>query len=77
MVHLLVYISQIQPIGPSSNGRYNTGPTQAGSAPFLAQTNAAPAGKHSYVPNTPVVTDVPILGKGDGAELFEHMGNLS
>ncbi|KAJ5873420.1 Histidine phosphatase superfamily clade-2 [Penicillium subrubescens] len=53
------------------------GPTQAGSAPFLAQTNAAPAGKHSYVPNTPVVTDVPILGKGDGAELFEHMGNLS
>lgn len=55
----------------------NTGPTQAGSAPFLAQTNPAPVGKHSYVPNTPVVTDVPIIGKGDGAESFKNMGNLS
>lgn len=55
----------------------NTGPTQAGSAPFLAQTNPAPIGMHPYVPNTPLVTAVPIIGKGDGAESFKHMGNLS
>lgn len=55
----------------------NTGPTEAGSAPFLAQTNLAPFGEHSYVPNTPVVTDVPIIGQTDGAEIFKYMGNLS
>lgn len=53
------------------------GPTQVGSAPFLAQTNLAPFGNHSYVPNTPVVTDVPIIGKHDGAGIFKYMGNLS
>jgi hypothetical protein len=29
------------------------------------------------MPNTPVVTDVPIIGKGDGADSFKLMGNLS
>ncbi|KAJ9482516.1 hypothetical protein VN97_g10913 [Penicillium thymicola] len=53
------------------------GPTEAGNAPFLAQTNLASFGKGFYVPNTPVVTDVPIIGETDGAEIFKHMGNLS
>ncbi|KAJ5203163.1 hypothetical protein N7449_005242 [Penicillium cf. viridicatum] len=63
MVRLLIYV--------------NKGPTEAGSAPFLAQTNLAPFGKDFYVPNTPVVTDVPIIGETDGAEIFKYMGNLS
>lgn len=55
----------------------NIGPTEAGAPPFLAQTNPAPFGNPTYVPNTPVVTDVPIPGRSDGAEIFKLMGNLS
>ncbi|KAL4895637.1 histidine phosphatase superfamily [Aspergillus ambiguus] len=53
------------------------GPTEAGTPPFLAQENPAPFGGPKYIPNTPVVTDVPIPGCQDGAEIFKHMGNLS
>ncbi|KAJ6031976.1 hypothetical protein N7540_002708 [Penicillium herquei] len=60
----------------TSFGPY-AGPTQVGSAPFLAQINPAPFGNHSYVPNTPIVTDVPIIGEADGAGIFKYMGNLS
>lgn len=55
----------------------NTGPTEAGRAPFLAETNPAPFGKHDYEPNTPLVTHVPIVGRGNGADSFKLMGNLS
>ncbi|KAL5364971.1 histidine phosphatase superfamily [Aspergillus floccosus] len=53
------------------------GPTEAGTPPFLAENNPAPFGNPTYIPNTPVVTDVPITGHSDGAEIFKHMGNLS
>lgn len=55
----------------------SSGPTQAGALPFLAQTNPAPFGQATYVPNTPMVTDVPIRGEPRHGDIFKHMGNLS
>ncbi|KAF9894766.1 hypothetical protein FE257_006656 [Aspergillus nanangensis] len=60
----------------TSYGPY-AGPTAAGELPFLAQTNPVLLGNPTYVPNTPVVTDVPVAGCRDGGEIFKHMGNLS
>ncbi|QKX57496.1 uncharacterized protein TRUGW13939_04610 [Talaromyces rugulosus] len=60
----------------TSFGPY-AGPTKAGEAPFLAQATLLAPEYHSYKPNTPVVTDVPIFGGPKDAEIFKHMGNIS
>ncbi|KAJ5589862.1 hypothetical protein N7450_003834 [Penicillium hetheringtonii] len=60
----------------TSYGPY-AGPTKAGQAPFLAQATLPSLGNNSYVPNTPVATDVPVDGTSNGAEIFKYMGNLS
>ncbi|KAJ5093730.1 hypothetical protein N7456_009591 [Penicillium angulare] len=61
----------------TSFGPY-AGPTKAGDAPFVAAQSAVPfLGGDFYLPNTPVVTNVPISGNANGGEIFKHMGNLS
>lgn len=55
------------------------GPTATGQAPFLAETNPAPFGpRRTFVPNTPLETDIPISGAGkDDTSIFQLMGQLS
>ena len=55
------------------------GPTTTGNiAPFLAQTNPAPFGQEaSFVPNTPLETNVPIQGNTKNQSIFQLHGQLS
>ncbi|KAF2677568.1 phosphoglycerate mutase-like protein [Lentithecium fluviatile CBS 122367] len=53
------------------------GPTATGTAPWLAQTNAAPFMGISYIPNTPLETQAPIPNNPTNANIFERMANLS
>ncbi|KAF2731614.1 phosphoglycerate mutase-like protein [Polyplosphaeria fusca] len=53
------------------------GPTQTGEAPWLAQTNVAPFAGVSYIPNTPLETQIPIPGNGNNENIFERLANLS
>ncbi|KAH0384235.1 phosphoglycerate mutase-like protein, partial [Aureobasidium melanogenum] len=53
------------------------GPTPTGAAPFLAQTNLAPFAGTSYIPNSPLETQVPIAGNKNGSNIFQNMGQLS
>jgi hypothetical protein len=53
------------------------GPTPTGAAPFLAQTNPAPFLGTSYIPNSPLETQVPIAGNENGSNIFQMMGQLS
>ena len=53
------------------------GPTQTGDAPYLAQTNLAPFAGVSYIPNTPLETQIPIAGNVDNKNIFQSLGILS
>jgi len=53
------------------------GPTPTGAAPFLAETNPAPFSATSYIPNTPLETQVPISGNTNNGNIFQLMGQLS
>ncbi|ORY14196.1 3-phytase A precursor [Clohesyomyces aquaticus] len=53
------------------------GPTQTGDAPWLAQTNAAPFTGVSYIPNTPLETQIPIPGNVENRNIFQFLANLS
>jgi hypothetical protein len=53
------------------------GPTQTGDAPFMAQTNLAPFAGVSYIPNTPLETQVPIAGNVDNKNIFQSLANIS
>lgn len=53
------------------------GPTQTGDAPWLAQTNAAPFPGVSYIPNSPLETQVPIAGNVHNQNIFQRLANLS
>lgn len=53
------------------------GPTATGSAAFLAETNPAPFSTVSYIPNTPLETQVPIAGNTNNGNIFQMMGQLS
>ncbi|KAF2864841.1 histidine phosphatase superfamily [Massariosphaeria phaeospora] len=53
------------------------GPTQTGEAPWLAQTNAAPFAGVSYIPNTPLETQMPISGNTHNRNIFQRLGILS
>ncbi|CRG82938.1 3-phytase A [Talaromyces islandicus] len=58
--------------GPFAGG-YATG-----RVPFLAETNPALlSAQPTYVPNGPLVTDIPVPGKPDGASIFSNMANLA
>lgn len=53
----------------------NTGVTATGTAPMLAETNPAPFGQKTYVPNAPLETSEPIKG-AKNRNIFHLMGNL-
>ncbi|MCJ1358238.1 MAG: hypothetical protein MMC33_008237 [Icmadophila ericetorum] len=53
------------------------GPTATGSAPFLAETNPAPLGTGTFVPNQPLETNIPITGNDNNTNIFTLMGQLS
>ncbi|KAF1831309.1 3-phytase A precursor [Decorospora gaudefroyi] len=53
------------------------GPTQTGDAPFLAQTNLAPFAGVSYIPNTPLETQIPIMGNSENRNIFQSLANIS
>lgn len=54
------------------------GPTKtAAIAPFLAQTNSAPFGTSSWIPNEPLETSLPIVGNTNNSNIFQLMGQLS
>jgi hypothetical protein len=53
------------------------GPTQTGNAPFMAQTNLAPFAGVSYIPNTPLETQIPIAGNVDNKNIFQSLAILS
>lgn len=53
------------------------GPTPTGAAPFLAETNPAPFAGTSYIPNSPLETQVPIAGNTNNGNIFQMMGQLS
>lgn len=54
------------------------GPTKTAEiAPFLAQTNSAPFGTASFVPNDPLETAEPIQGNTNNGNIFHLMGQLS
>jgi hypothetical protein len=59
-----------------SNLTVGTGPTPTGPPAFLAQTNPAPFASTSYIPNTPLETQVPIAG-ANGQNIFQLHGQLS
>ena len=53
------------------------GPTvTAKEAPFLAQTNPVPNSESSYVPNSPLATDLPISGNTNKSSIFQLVGQL-
>ncbi|KAK4962330.1 hypothetical protein LTR66_012699 [Elasticomyces elasticus] len=56
---------------------YFPGPTATGSAPFLAQTNPAPFPGTSYIPNSPLETQIPIAGNSKNGNIFQLHGHLS
>lgn len=47
------------------------GPTATGEAPFLAETNPAPFLGTSYIPNSPLETQVPIAGNTNDGNIFQ------
>lgn len=53
------------------------GPTPTGPAAFLAQTNPAPFSSTTYIPNTPLETQVPIKGRVGNGNIFQMHGQLS
>jgi hypothetical protein len=53
------------------------GPTPTGPAAFLAETNPAPFASTTYIPNTPLETQVPIKGNTDNGNIFQMHGQLS
>lgn len=54
------------------------GPTKtAAMAPFLAQTNSVPFGTASFSPNSPLETNIPIVGNTNNSNIFQLMGQLS
>ncbi|GIZ44940.1 hypothetical protein CKM354_000812400 [Cercospora kikuchii] len=53
------------------------GPTPTGAAAFLAQTNPAPFAGTTYIPNSPLATQVPIVGNNDNGNIFQMHGQLS
>ena len=53
------------------------GPTATGSAAFLAKTNPAPFTGVSYIPVSPLETQVPISGNTNDGNIFQLMGQLS
>ncbi|PSK35977.1 Acid phosphatase [Elsinoe australis] len=53
------------------------GPTATGSAPFLAETNPAPFASVSYIPNSPLETQVPIAGNVNNSNIYQLHGQLS
>ncbi|KAK3711074.1 hypothetical protein LTR37_009861 [Vermiconidia calcicola] len=53
------------------------GPTPTGPAPFLAETNPAPFSSTTYIPNSPLETQVPIKGNSDNGNIFQLHGQLS
>lgn len=55
----------------------STGPTPTGAAPFLAETNPVRFTSVSYIPNTPLETQVPIAGNTNNSNIFQLMGQLS
>ncbi|KAF2128041.1 phosphoglycerate mutase-like protein [Dothidotthia symphoricarpi CBS 119687] len=60
-----------------TDDRHFAGPTQTGDAPFLAQTNIAPFVGVSYIPNTPLETQIPIAGNVDNRNIFQSLANIS
>ncbi|CAI7645281.1 unnamed protein product [Penicillium manginii] len=52
------------------------GTTATGSAPFLAETNPAPFGQSTFIPNAPLETSEPIKG-ANGRNIFQLMGDQS
>lgn len=53
------------------------GPTPTGIPAFLAQTNPAPFASTTYIPNTPLETQVPIVGNTDNGNIYQLHGQLS
>ncbi|KAK4502545.1 hypothetical protein PRZ48_005970 [Zasmidium cellare] len=53
------------------------GPTPTGEPAFLAQTNPAPFSGTTYIPNSPLETQVPIQGNYDNGNIFQMHGQLS
>ncbi|OTA32978.1 hypothetical protein BTJ68_07193 [Hortaea werneckii EXF-2000] len=53
------------------------GPTPTGEPAFLAQTNPAPFPSTTYIPPSPLETQVPIQGNKDDGNIFHLMGQLS
>lgn len=53
------------------------GPTATGDAAFLAETNPAPFPSKSYIPVSPLETQVPIEGNTNDANIFQLHGELS
>jgi len=74
---------------PSNNGGFASpqhhkstdgffrGPTKTGSAPFLAETNPAPFSSVSYIPPSPLETQVPITGNTNDSNIYQLFGQLS
>lgn len=57
--------------------KHSLGPTQTGSAPFLAETNPAPFGDPaSFAPNEPLETALPIAGDTSNTSIFTLVGQL-
>jgi hypothetical protein len=56
---------------------HSQGPTPTGQAPFLAELNPAPFPSKSYIPNTPLETQVPITGNSKDENIFQLHGQLS
>lgn len=59
--------------------RCDSGPTATGSAPFLAESNPAPfaSATASYIPNSPLETQVPITGNTNNSNIYQLHGQLS
>lgn len=69
--------SETVPLYFQASPTYLAGPTSTGEAAFLAQTNPAPWPETSYIPNTPLETQVPIAGRIGNGNIFQMHGQLS
>ncbi|EGP89370.1 uncharacterized protein MYCGRDRAFT_69914 [Zymoseptoria tritici IPO323] len=61
----------------NTDPNYYPGPTPTGAAAFLAQYNPAPFASVSYIPNSPLETQVPIVGNTNHSNIYQLHGQLS
>jgi hypothetical protein len=73
---LQMLVRVIKKLDCGNRANMTTAASMTGDAPFLAATNPAPFGEHTFIPNEPLETTEPIPGNSSNSNIFHSMGNL-